>query len=33
MRTVTVAMKVEAKEEIKTPAGTFQTIRVQTDGG
>jgi hypothetical protein len=29
MRTVTVAMKVEAKEEIKTPAGTFQTIRVQ----
>jgi len=29
MRTVTVAMKVEAKEEIKTPAGVFQTIRVQ----
>jgi hypothetical protein len=29
MRTVTVAMKVEAKEEIKTPAGTFQTIRVE----
>jgi hypothetical protein len=29
MRTVTVMMKVEAKEEIKTPAGTFQTIRVQ----
>jgi hypothetical protein len=29
MRTVTVAMKVEGKEEIKTPAGTFQTIRVQ----
>jgi hypothetical protein len=29
MRTVTVRMKVEAKEEIKTPAGTFQTIRVQ----
>ena len=29
MRTVTVSMKVEAKEEIKTPAGTFQTIRVQ----
>ena len=27
MRTVTVVMKVEAKEEIKTPAGTFQTIR------
>lgn len=29
MRTVTVTMKVEAKEEVKTPAGTFQTIRVQ----
>ncbi len=29
MRTVTVVMKVEGKEEIKTPAGTFQTIRVQ----
>ena len=29
MRTVTVGMKVEAKEEIKTPAGTFQTIKVQ----
>ena len=29
MRTVTVVMKVEAKEEIKTPAGTFQTIRVE----
>jgi hypothetical protein len=29
MRTVTVVMKVENKEEIKTPAGTFQTIRVQ----
>ena len=29
MRTVTVVMKVEAKEEIRTPAGTFQTIRVQ----
>ncbi len=29
MRTVTVSMKVEAKEEIKTPAGTFETIRVQ----
>ena len=29
MRTVTVTMKVEGKEEIKTPAGTFQTIRVQ----
>ena len=29
MRTVTVTMKVEAKEEIKTPSGTFQTIRVE----
>ena len=29
MRTVTVSMKVEGKEEIKTPAGTFQTVRVQ----
>jgi hypothetical protein len=29
MRTVTVTMKVEGKEEIKTPAGTFQTIRVE----
>ncbi|MEO6983210.1 MAG: DUF3108 domain-containing protein [Edaphobacter sp.] len=29
MRTVTVTMKVEGKEEIKTPAGVFQTIRVQ----
>jgi hypothetical protein len=29
MRTVTVVMKVEAKEEIKTPAGTYQTIRVE----
>nr|WP_254063580.1 DUF3108 domain-containing protein [Granulicella sp. S190] len=29
MRTVTVAMKVEGKEEIKTPAGTFQTLKVE----
>lgn len=29
MRTVTVVMKVEGREEIKTPAGIFQTIRVQ----
>ncbi len=29
MRTVTMVMKVEGKEEIKTPAGTFQTVRVQ----
>ncbi len=29
MRTVTVGMKVEAREEIKTPAGTFEALRVQ----
>jgi hypothetical protein len=29
MHTVTVGMKVEDREEIKTPAGTFQTIKVQ----
>jgi hypothetical protein len=29
MRTVTVGMKVEDREEIKTPAGTFETIKVQ----
>jgi hypothetical protein len=29
MRTVTVGMKVEGREEIKTPAGTFQTLRVE----
>jgi hypothetical protein len=29
MRTVTVQMKVEAKEEIKTPAGIFQTVKVE----
>ena len=29
MRTVSVTMKVEAREEVKTPAGTFNTIRVQ----
>ena len=29
MRTVGVTVKVEAREEVKTPAGTFQTIRVQ----
>ncbi len=32
MRTVTVGMKVQGKEEIKTPAGTFQTIKVQATG-
>ncbi len=29
MRTVTVGMKVEGREDIKTPAGTFATVRVQ----
>ena len=29
MRTVTVAMKVEAHEEVRTPAGTFQTVKVE----
>lgn len=29
MRTVTVGMKVEAREEIKTPAGTFMALKVQ----
>ncbi len=29
MRTVAVTMKVEAKEDVKTPAGTFSAIRVQ----
>ncbi len=29
MRTVTVGMKVEGREEIKTPAGTFNTLKVQ----
>ncbi len=29
MRTVTVGMKVEDREEIKTPAGTYETIKVQ----
>ena len=29
MRTVTVGMKAEDREEVKTPAGTFQTIKVQ----
>ena len=29
MRTITVGMKVHNREEIKTPAGTFQTIKVQ----
>lgn len=29
MRTTSVSMKVEAKEEIKTPAGIFQTVKVE----
>lgn len=29
MRTVSVTMKVEGREDVKTPAGTFQTLRVE----
>ncbi len=29
MRTVTVGMKVERREEIKTPAGVFETVKVE----
>jgi len=29
LRTVAVTVKVEAREDVKTPAGTFTTIRVQ----
>ncbi|MDQ2926070.1 MAG: DUF3108 domain-containing protein [Acidobacteriota bacterium] len=29
MRTVTVGMKIEGKEEIKTPAGMFNTLKVE----
>jgi len=29
MHTVPVTMKVEGREEIKTPVGTFKTVRVQ----
>jgi hypothetical protein len=29
MRVVDVTMKAEAREQVVTPAGTFQTIRVQ----
>ena len=29
LRTVTVTMKAEGKEELKTPAGTFKTIKVE----
>jgi Protein of unknown function (DUF3108) len=29
IHTVTVTLKVEGKEQVKTPAGTYQTIRVQ----
>ncbi len=31
-KTVTVQAHVEAKEQVKTPAGTFQTIRVGPEG-
>ena len=30
-KTVSVELRVEAREQIKTPAGTFKTIRVQPD--
>jgi hypothetical protein len=30
--TVTVQATVEGKEQVKTPAGTFQTIRVGSEG-
>jgi len=29
MKTITVTMKVEGHEEVRTPAGTFQTLRVE----
>jgi hypothetical protein len=29
IRTVAVTMKVEGREDIKTPAGSFQTLRVE----
>jgi hypothetical protein len=29
MRTISVGLKVQSREEIKTPAGTFQTVKVQ----
>jgi Protein of unknown function (DUF3108) len=29
MRTVPVTMKIENREEVKTPSGTYQTVRVQ----
>jgi hypothetical protein len=29
MRTVSVGMKVESREEIKTPAGVFETVKVE----
>ncbi|RXS98138.1 DUF3108 domain-containing protein [Silvibacterium dinghuense] len=29
MKTIPVTMKVEGREEIKTPAGTYQTVRVE----
>ena len=33
MRVVDVTMKAEAREQVTTPAGTFQTIRVQPTAG
>jgi hypothetical protein len=29
MKTISVSMKVEGREEVRTPAGTFQTLRVE----
>ncbi len=29
MKTIPVTMKVEGREEVRTPAGTFQTLRVE----
>ena len=31
-KTITVQAKVEAKEQVKTPAGTFQTVRLGSEG-
>jgi hypothetical protein len=31
-KTITVQAKVEGKEQIKTPAGTFQTVRLGSEG-
>ena len=31
-KTVTVQAHVEAREQVKTPAGTFQTVRLGSEG-